>query len=119
MSTCIDSIGLQQIGISTLKEFDRRIANIPKNLCAPFYHEAGTLETELLTIYKVVAMGARKEQDLSVISQSWNLMVEMCDNAARRLSDLIKQHPACGADIYFDRMLDLRNKCERLKKMHH
>ncbi|MBI3414231.1 MAG: hypothetical protein HY043_02745 [Verrucomicrobia bacterium] len=119
MSNCPDAIGLQQIGAATLEEFDRRVANIPQDLCAPFHHEAGRLETELLTIYKFVAMGARNEQDLAAVAASWKLMVEMCDDAARRLAELNQQHPACGADIYFDRMLDLRNKCERLKKMHH
>ena len=45
-------------------------------------------------------------------------MVEMCDEFLRRLSGLKERHPYCGAEIYYDRVLDLRNKCKRLQEMH-
>jgi hypothetical protein len=45
-------------------------------------------------------------------------MVELCDTFGLALNDLAKKHPDCGADSYYDRVLDLRNKCNRLKILH-
>lgn len=98
--------------------FQQRIAAIPKDLCAPFHEEARQLETELLTIYKVVAICTRKEEDLERVANSWAFMVQMCDDAAKHLNQLAQNHPYCGAGSYYDRVLDLRNKCLRLQQMH-
>lgn len=101
-----------------LEGFERRVAAIPKDLCAPFHSEARQLETELLTIYKFVALATRREDDLNQVAKAWEMMVKVCDESAKRLNDLVKQHPSCGADAYCDRVLDLRNKCQRLLQMH-
>ena len=99
-------------------DFERRIASLPKDMCAPFHQEARQLESELLTIYKMVALLVRKDEDLSMVSKRWGVMVQMCDNFAKQLSQLTQFHPYCGADVYYDRVLDLRNKCLRLQQMH-
>jgi len=50
---------------------------------------------------------------------SWSgTMVSRCDEFAKRLRDLSVAHPACGAGYFYDRVLDLRNKCQRLREMH-
>ncbi len=96
----------------------QRIASIPNDLCGPFHAEARELESNLLTIYRLVAMIVRKEEDLPMIAQIWGGMVETCDAFGEVLSNLAKKHPACGAESYYDRVLDLRNKCYRLKTLH-
>ena len=118
MNNCLPDSDLRKLGSSMLVDFERRVASIPKDLCAPFHEEARQLETELLTIYKMVALCARKEEDLSGVSKSWGFMVQMCDESAKQLNKLVQQHPSCGADAYYDRVLDLRNKCHRLQQMH-
>ena len=90
----------------------------PNELCAPFQTEARQLETELLTIYKFVALSTRRDEDLNSVAKAWGLMVSVCDQSAKGLNTLVQQHPDCGADTYYDRVLDLRNKCQRLQQMH-
>lgn len=118
MSACLPDTELKELGDSIISGFDLRIASIPQDLCAPFHQEARQLEIELLTIYKMVALTVKKDDDLSMVSRRWTAMVQMCDNSAKRLNQLAQQHPYCGAGAYYDRVLDLRNKCYRLQQMH-
>jgi len=100
-------------------DFDKRVASLPPELCAPFHQEARQLDAELLTIYKMTALcNKEEEEDLDKVSSRWGAMVKICDGSIKRLGELTRQHPQCGADWYYDRMLDLRNKCLRLQKMH-
>ena len=109
---------LQELGQSVLDSFDRRVAAIPQELCAPFHSEARQLEAELLTIYKMVALCVKPMENTNEIAAFWGLMVNVCDLAAKRLSKVVAEHPHCGADCYYDRVLELRSKCQRLQKMH-
>jgi hypothetical protein len=118
MSCYLVESDLQELSNDMLEGFERRVASIPKDLCAPFHTEARELETQLLAIYKFVALTTRKEEDLNCVAKAWKLMVAMCDESAKHLNALVKQHPYCGADTYYDRVLDLRNKCLRLQQMH-
>ena len=118
MNSCLAESDLRNLGDEMLANFERRVAAIPADLCAPFHTEARQLETELLIIYKFVALAARREEDLNQIAKGWQLMVTVCDESAKRLNILMQQHPYCGADAYYDRVLDLRNKCQRLQQMH-
>ena len=118
MSNCLTGADLKELGTAMLGGFDQRIARIPKDLSGPFHQEARQLEVELLTIYKVTVLYVRKEQDLKAISEAWGGMVSVCDEVAAKLNALSKAHPSCGAESYYDRVLDLRNKCNRLQMMH-
>lgn len=118
MNSCLAESDLLDLGNEMLASFERRVAAIPSDLCAPFHTESRQLETELLTIYKFVALAARRTEDLSQVARAWQIMVKVCDESATRLNALAKQHPDCGADAYYDRVLDLRNKCHRLQQMH-
>jgi hypothetical protein len=109
---------LQELGESTVADFDRRIASLPAGLSAPIHEEAARLESELLVIYKMVALGARAEADLNKVASAWAGMVEICGVFASRLLTLCKAHPGCGAEAFHDRVLDLRNKCRRLEQLH-
>lgn len=118
MNSCLAGSDLQSLGAEMLAGFERRVAGIPRGLCAPFHTEARQLETELLSLYKFVALSTRKEEDLEQIANAWGLMVHVCDESATRLHTLAQAHPDCGAESYYDRVLDLRNKCHRLQQMH-
>jgi hypothetical protein len=118
MKECLADSDLLELSRESLTAFDNRLAAIPEDLCAPFHEEARQLETELLTVYRVVVLCTKREEDLTRVSQWWGTMVRVCDEFAARLGKLLAAHPACGAEQYYDRVLELRSKCLRLQKMH-
>ena len=118
MKECLADSDLLELSHESLASFDQRLAAIPKNLHAPFHEEARQLETELLTVYRVVVLCTKREEALERVSHWWETMVRVCDQFAARLSGLVEAHPACGAEQYYDRVLELRSKCLRLQKMH-
>ena len=118
MTSSIERADLQQMTEDTLARFQKRVADLPPDLQGPFNAEAKALEAEILTIYRVVAMLARKEQDLDKVAELWGLMKSFCDLALSQLSELHRSHPFAGAEVYHDRILDVRNRCQRLQTMH-
>ena len=118
MTDCVAESHLQELGESAVADYDRRVAAIPADLCAPFNIEAMRLEDELIRIYKLVVLCVREEQDLGKVASAWGFMVRMCDRFAERLLQLNVAHPTCGANFYYDKILDLRSKCKRLQDMH-
>jgi len=118
MNGCLAAKMFEEAGESAIRGFEERVAALPQDLRAPFHSEARQLEAEMLTIYKLVALFVRDEQDLAQIASAWASMVRICDDSLLKLGNLIKQQPSSGADYYFDRLLDLRNKCLRLQKIH-
>jgi hypothetical protein len=118
MSACFDHADVVELSRMTLAESEKRLASIPDDRCTIFYEEARSLEVELLSMYRTVAVCVRKEDDIGRVRQWWTTMKDVCDWFAARLSDLQNKHPQCGADIFYDRVLDLRNRCQRLAEMH-
>jgi hypothetical protein len=118
VNACMEQTDLEALSESMFKDFDSRVAGIPKDLCSPFYQEARQLEAEVLVVHKVITRCIRRETDLATIAQIWGGMVTICSIALNRLHALVDQHPYCGAGVYYDRLLDLRNKCKRLQEMH-
>ena len=118
MTNCLVGSDFKALADEALSGFDQRVAAIPVEMCSPFYEEARRLETELLSIYRVFALLVRKEDALDQIAGLWGTMVAHCDQFAQKLHGLSQAHPSCGAEIFYDRVLDLRNKCRRLQEMH-
>lgn len=118
MSHCLSEADLRQLGESAIADYERRIALIPPDLSGPFNTEAMRLEDQLIGLYKMVVFCVKQEEDLSRVASLWAFMVGMCDHFAASLAKLKHDHPACGANAYYDRILDLRNKCQRLREMH-
>src|SRR6266545_3657335 len=118
MRECLTDSDLLELSKGSLASFEQRLATIPKDLSAPFHEEARQLEVELLTVYRVVVLCTKREEDLERVSKWWETMVRVCDEFAARLSRLVEAHPACCAEQYYDRVLELRSKCLRLQKMH-
>lgn len=118
MTECLAQTDLEELSRDTLEDFDQRLSQIPPDTCASFHEEATRLEGELLTLYRVVLQCVKKEENLERVANWWQGLMQVCDKFAERLNKLIQEHPSCGADFYYDRVLDLRNKCHRLQKMH-
>jgi hypothetical protein len=118
MPHCLDKSSIEEIGESFLTDFDRRILAIPEDMCAPFNQEARQLETELVTAYKFVAQAARKDESMEKVAELWGAMVALCDSSILRLAKLKQNHPLCEAGYYYDRICDLKNKCQRLQTLH-
>ena len=118
MSTCFDTSDVFQLSEASLADTERRLSEIPAELCAPFYAEADKLEQQLLGVYRIVALCVRKEDDLDAVTGWWDTMTKICDLFAARLNKLCEAHPYCGADVFYDSVLDLRNRCLRLANLH-
>ena len=118
MKECLTGEDLLELSQESLEAFDQRVARIPAELCSPFHQEARQLEAELLTVYRMVVLCTKREEDLQLVSIWWESMVKVCDEFAKRLNRLVQGHPDCGAEQYYDRVLELRTKCLRLQKMH-
>jgi hypothetical protein len=115
---CLGQSDVKELAESTLATFDQEVAALPHELTMPFNQAAMRLEAELLTIYKFVVRIVRREDDLGEVAGWWGTMVSQCDGFAKRLHALAVAHPSCGAGFFYDRVLDLRNKCLRLQEMH-
>jgi hypothetical protein len=91
---------------------------LPEDLCAPFHDEARQLETELMFLYRATVMCVRREENMDRVASRWAEMVALCGGFLARLKQLSEKHPGCGAELYYDHVLDLSNKCQRLQEMH-
>jgi hypothetical protein len=118
MTSCFDTSDVLALSRATLDETNRRLEAIPADLCSPFYAEAANLEQQLLGIYRTVTLCVRKEEDLDKVTAWWQAMTNICDEFGGRLATLSNEHPLCGAEIFYDRVLDLRKRCQRLHGMH-
>src|SRR5688572_29877984 len=118
MNTCVQPSALKELADSTLSIFDQAILQLPTVTCSEFFMQARTLKTDLLMIYRIVVITVRDEDDLDKISSLWGVMVWVCDKFADKLGALTKEHPHCGAEIFYDYILDLKNKCQRLQRLH-
>src|SRR5271157_3020545 len=118
MTECLGESDLTKVAKSALDAFDREIDTLEPELSLPFNQAAVRLEGELLTIYRFVVQIVKREDDLAKVASWWGTMVSQCDEFAKRLGDLARAHPACGAGFFYDRVLDLRNRCQRLQQMH-
>ncbi|MDQ6625720.1 MAG: hypothetical protein M3Y69_06215 [Verrucomicrobiota bacterium] len=118
MSACLDQLDIRTLADASLSESDKRLELLNQDQCAPFYEEARSLELELLAMYRTVVVCTRKEDDLAAVCRWWTVMTEICDVFASRLKSVHGKHPQCGANMFYDQVLDLRNKCRRLAEMH-
>jgi len=116
--SCVTDCDLKSIAESEITRFDKSVATLPVDACSLFYEEASRLEAGLLGVYSMMATLVKQEEDLEKIAGCWAAMVMICDRYAERLGAFGKEHPVCGAGFFYDRILDLRNKCARLQELH-
>ncbi len=118
MKACMTTRDIALLGGGFLKDHDESIGALDPGLCGRFHMAAELLEAKLVVVYQMVALKAREVEEMAEVAAAWGAMVELCDSTLTRLHQLTTNHPACGAEQFYDRTLDLRNRCLRLQKMH-
>jgi len=113
-----DTSDVLELSRATLDEANRRLSEIPAIFVRRFTLKQVIWSKQLLGVYRTVALCVRKEEDLEKIAAWWEAMTKACDEFAGRLAKLSEEHPECGSEFFYDRVLDLRNKCQRLQEMH-
>jgi hypothetical protein len=112
----LDIADITKINESALKTFDESIAAADPDMCWEFDEAVARLESQLIQLYGIVVLALKREEDLSVIAKTWGGMVGICDHVARKIGALSQQHPNCA--VSHDKILDLRNRCERIRNLH-
>jgi hypothetical protein len=74
------------------------------------------VESQVIQLYKMAALCARREMDLSNIEKIWEAVVAVCDTVARTLQTLCTEHSCCVAS--HAKILTIRNKAARLRDLH-
>jgi hypothetical protein len=118
MSACLVGTDVEEFGRSALNDFDQDVSALSKNLCAPFFQEAGRLESKLEMMFQVVSRLARNEPEMDNVAKMWGAMAQSCEDAEKRVAKLSQDHPNCNADYFFDHLFQLKSKCKRLQAMH-
>lgn len=101
---------------ANLRTFSERVGQIAEGECWLFDIEVSRLESQALQLHAIATLAARQEDDLDKVSALWATMERICDAYATKLSEVCRRHPYCQAS--HDKLLDLRNRCSRLKDLH-
>ena len=105
---------LKELKNSSLESFEAKIAKADGR--SDFNVAAAQLESQLVQLYGFAALTVRRMDDLDQIAGLWSTMVSICDEIAKKVILICEDQPQCIAT--YDRILDIRNKCERLKLLH-
>jgi len=109
---------IEQLGLSSVDDFSRRIAEIQPNAQWQLHDEARRLETEVLMVYKATVIETKKMEGLDEIARAWGEMGAICAKAVAALSTLVKKNPDSTASVYRDRLIALGARCQRFQTLH-
>ena len=112
----LEAKDFEAITDSAIKAFDERVASVNPDICWEFNIEVSRLESQVIQLYGIAALLAKREQDLAKIAEIWGSMIGVCDMVAGKIRELCSEHPYCSAS--HDKILDIRNKCQRLSDLH-
>ena len=112
----LDTKDFQTITDSALKLFDERVATADPSVCWEFDIEISRLESQVVQLYGIAALLARREPEIEKVAEIWGAMIQVCDTVARKIQTLCVEHPMCMAS--HDKILDIRNKSARLRDLH-
>jgi len=112
----LDANDFDAIADSALKLFDQRVAQANPTLCWEVDVEVARLESQIIQLYGIAALLARREMDLDKIAEIWGAMISVCDAVANKIQALCSEHPSRAA--MYDKILDIRNKSARLRELH-
>lgn len=112
----LDATDFEAIGESAIKLFDQRVATADPNICWEFDLEVARLESQVIQLYGIAALLARREMEMEKIAQVWDAVISVCDAVAAKIQTLCTEHPFCQAS--HDKILDIRNKAARLRDLH-
>jgi len=101
---------------TALRTFQERLQQAAPGRCSTAEIEVNRLESQLVQLYGIAALMARRETELGPIAAIWSAMIAVCDDFARRVQEVCAEHPACLGS--YDNILDIRNKCARLRDLH-
>jgi hypothetical protein len=104
------------ITASALKLFDERVATVDPDICWEFDIEVARLESQVVQLYGIAALMARRESEMEKTAEIWAAMIAACDSVAEKIQTLCVAHPFCMAS--HDKILDIRNKAARLRNLH-
>jgi hypothetical protein len=112
----LDAKDFEAITDSALKLFDERVAVVDPDICWEFDIEVARLESQVIQLYGIAALLARREAELDKVAEVWDAMICVCDAVAQKIYTLCFEHPFCVAS--HDKILDIRNKSARLRDLH-
>jgi len=99
---------------AAIKKFEDRLANA--NLEGGLDRDVAQLQAELEQIYRVVVLLQKNETSIEQVAEIWAKMVTICDEFARRLSEL--RGKGVSYRTAYDRILDFRNAAEERRRFH-
>ena len=99
---------------AAIKKFEDRLANA--NVADGLDREVAQLQAELEQIYRVVVLLQKNETSIERVAEIWGKMVTICDEFARRLSNVKGKSASYRAS--HDRILDFRNAAEERRRFH-
>jgi hypothetical protein len=109
---------IEELGVSAVDDFLRRIVDIPPNAHWQFHDEARRLETEVPMVYKATVIETKKLESLEEIARAWAEMGRICGKTITALSALVKDRPDSNAAVYHDRLVALGARCQRFQTLH-
>jgi len=112
----LDAADFLAITDSALKRFDEGVAASDPEIGGKCDLEVARLESQMIQLYGIAALLARREMDLGEIAEVWGSMISVCDTVAQKIQRLCGEHTFCVAS--HDRILDIRNKSARLRELH-
>jgi len=107
---------LEAIGGRTLQVFSEGVERAEPDMCWEFNKQVSNLESQAIQLYGIVAILTKKEDDIAKVAEMWDAMTRLVDTFASKLKSLCDQHPFC--ETSHDTLLDLRNRCSRLRDLH-
>jgi hypothetical protein len=87
----LEAADFQAITDSALQRFDERMAAVNSE----FEIEVARLESQVIQLYGIAALLARREMDLDKIGNIWGAMISVCDTVAQRIQTLCAGSPFC------------------------
>src|SRR2546426_12153414 len=96
-------VDLEELGEKALQDFAASLQG-PVGSAANFDHAVNRLLANVEFTYGVAAKLAHREPTMEGTVAIWSKMVAICDQAAKQVKELERQHPASKAS--FDRILD-------------
>jgi hypothetical protein len=112
----LDVKDFQAITDSALKRFDERVAATDPDIGWESDMEVARLESQVIQLYGIAALLARREPELEKVEEIWGAMVSACDAVAHKIHELCLEHPFRVAS--HDKILDIRKKAARLRDLH-
>lgn len=105
-------VDLEELGEKALQDFNASIADSQLD----FEQAVSGLVAKVEFAYGVAAKLAHRERTLEGTAAIWAKMVSICDEIAKQVKGLEREHPECKAS--FDRILDCRNAAEKRRQLH-